>query len=494
MDKNDKKIVLFYPKTGFSIKNVSIVIPQSVLYVGTALKMNGYDVKIIDTMIDDNWRATFKKELEDGIIAVGISCMTGMQILASLDIAKYVRELNPDIPLIWGGIHPSLLPEQTLENPYVDFVVIGDGEETTVDLINNLGNRENYKNIPGIAFKNGGKIVVNPPRKPFDLNKIPIPDYSLLDVRNYITSQTKGERDIVVHTSRGCPHRCTYCYNPAFHHRRYRTLTPENVVRHIKYIIKNYNITAINLNEDNFFTDKARVEKICQLLIKENVKIKIRTQCRVDYIVKYSDEFLKLIRKAGIILLYLGGESGSNKILKKIKKDITREQIITANRILKGYDISPRFSFMGGFPGESIEDFKETLDLMRVLIEENPAAYTTPIQLFSPYPGTELFDLAVEHNFKPPSTLEGYSKSNWNEIDYEWLTEKEKNFLENASFFTYFIDSKSVAEYTGNHFILRVINRIYGKIIRLRIRFNFYFFMPEVYFIKYFIKKRVHKV
>jgi len=404
----NKKVVLFYPKTGFSIKNVSIVIPQSVLYVGTALKRNGYDVKIIDTMIDDNWKSTFKKELEGGVLAVGISCMTGMQILASLDVAKYVRELDPDIPLIWGGIHPSLLPKQTLENPYVDFVVIGDGEETTVDLINNLGDKSSYKNIPGIAFKDGenddndnNNIIINPSRKAVDLNDIPIPDYGLIEVRDYITSQTKGGRDLVVHTSRGCPHRCTYCYNPAFHHRKYRTLNAENVVKHIKYIVENYNVTAINLNEDNFFTDKARVEKICRLLIKENVKIKIRTQCRVDYLVKYSDEFLKLIRKAGIILLYLGGESGSDKTLKKIKKDITREQIITANRMLKDHDISPRFSFMGGFPEESIEDFKQTLDLMRVLIEENPAAYTTPVQLFSPYPGTELFALAFQASGYP---------------------------------------------------------------------------------------------
>jgi len=480
-----RQVILIYPKTGIDINKVSVSLPLSVLFVGTAIK--NYEVHIIDLRIEKDWKSKIKEF--KNIFAVGISSMTGYQISSGLECAKFVRKINNKIPIIWGGIHPTLDPIKTLKNKFVDYIVIGEGEKTFPELLKTLSRKLDLKGLLGIGFKKDGKIVINKERELINLNEYPIPNYNLLNVQNYITTQTKGERDICMITSRGCPHRCAYCYNPVFNKGKYRYISAKNVIKHIKYLLDNFNISAIHINEDNFFVNKERVKKICKIIIKEKIKVNLRTTCRVDYIKRYSVKFLRLLKRAGFNELYIGVESGSNRVLSLIKKGLTKEQASLICEKLKEANISPKFSFMGGFPTETREEVIETLKLMEKLVSKNNKTYCSSIQLFSPYPGTELFDLAIKYGFNPPNTFEDYGKSNWSEIDYSWLSIEDKKFLEKISYATHFLDGKSVAEYLGNKFLVKILNKIYGSYLRVRIKIDFYWFMPETHLFKRFLTK-----
>lgn len=482
MNKKRESILFVVPSTGVDKKNVNVSLPLQALYIGSEVEKE-YDFNIIDLRLEKYWKNKIKSLIKN-TIAIGITTMTGQQITSGLECAKFVREINPNVPIIWGGIHPSIDPIKTIKHTLVDYVVIGEGEKTFLELLNALKNKSDLNDVDGICFQKDDNTIITKEREFIDLNERPIPDYKLLNVSDYITTEVFSESNIMMLTSRGCPHNCMFCYNGGYNKGKYRTLTPENFIRHLQYIIKNFNIFAVIFNDDNFFVDKKRVEDICNLIIKNKLNVTFKTTCRIEYIVSYSKDFLSLMKKAGFIELYLGVESGSNKILSFIKKGCTKDDVIKACMKLKEVGIVPKFSFMAGFPKEEKEDIIETLDLMVELIELNKDAHCTPIQLFSPYPKTELFDISIEDGLKIPKTFEGYGKSNWNEIKHDWLSNRDKKFLEKMSFATFFLDGKSIAEYFKNNIFIKTLNMLYGFILRLRIKYRFYYFMPETYLIK----------
>ncbi|MBU0952262.1 MAG: B12-binding domain-containing radical SAM protein [Elusimicrobia bacterium] len=481
--ENSKKNVLVVYSTADprrEIKNVNAILPASVLYVATPASKE-YNVKILDTRLDLNWRNTITGLAKEGIYAAGLSCMTGYQIQSASEVARHIRSINPSLPIIWGGVHPSLVPQQTLKNGLVDFVVIGLGEETFLELLNNLDKPDNYPDIKGIGFKRNGTIIVNPEREFFDLNKYPIPNYSLINVNDYLI-----DGNIPIFTSRGCPHRCSFCYNLAFNHKKYAAIKTEHVINHIEYLLKNYpGITAISFVDDNFFVNKKRVTEICNKLIEKGIFLKLNSGCRADYLDNFSLDFLKLLRKTGFTETYVGVESGSEKILDDIHKDISVEQVLRINKKLKEAGIIPRFGFMGGFPGETIEDVKKTLRLMVNILEDNPNAYVTQLMLATLSPGTELFESAKKFGFVPPPVLEQYFVFNyeaWDESPYPWIKDEYKKFVKEMAYMVTWIDAKG---FSGKNPLHKLINRILGRIVRKLIKNNNY---PLLILLSRFIK------
>jgi anaerobic magnesium-protoporphyrin IX monomethyl ester cyclase len=463
MNKNNKKnVLLIIPATDENRNRKNTMIPIGLLNLATSIQ-DEYNVKIIDVMNSNNYVSEIKDSINDDTIAVGISSMTGYQIIDGINCAKFVREINPEIPIICGGIHPSLLPEETLKNEYVDFVVVGEGTKTFSKLLKDLKNKKRI--IYSECFE--------------DLNTLPLPNFSFLDTDKYF-DEISG---ISIETSKGCYHKCNYCYNSAYNKGTYRFMSPEKTLEYIEYVINKFKLNKINLYEDNFFCNRQRVETVCDMIIKKGLKLDLQSTCRIDYICSYSEEFLEKMKKAGFNCLYIGVESGSQRVLNYIQKDITINQIIVANRKLKKAGIQPKYSFMGGFPTETKKEFIETIKLMRKLINENNKALCTPIQLFAPYPKTKLYDYSIANGYEPPKKLEEYGKSNWNKIEHSWLSDEDKKFLEVMSYVTYFVDGKSIAKYYKEKLFYRLLNMIYGWSVRFRIGIGFYFF-PEYLAIK----------
>jgi anaerobic magnesium-protoporphyrin IX monomethyl ester cyclase len=491
-------VILVYPRTLWDIRNVTTRLPLAALYIGTVLQEHGYSVQVIDQRVDPAWADTLRQALHERPLWVGISAMTGRQIHWGLEASRIVRDTAPTVPIVWGGVHPTILPEQTLAHPLVDVVAVGEGEMTALELSQALrerGTREAGREktltptvigaIAGLVWAHEGRVIHNVPRYYTPMDEWPLLNYRLVDVESCILSEVPGERSLQITTSRGCPFHCGYCYLTVVPDgRRYRAERPERTVERIERLLREFDLNAIHIIDDEFFTRRERARRVCELILERGIEVTLRTNCRVDYIDRMSLEDLQLFRKAGFRHLYLGAESGNDRVLDFIQKDITREQIMRVNRKLRTVGIAPKFSFMGGFPTETVDEVKDTIRLMARLVRENPQAYTTPVQLYSPYPGTDLFDYCVEQGMPVPLDLEGWAESGWEHIDYSWLTPDQEAFLQRAAYFTFFLDGKTVPESTRSA-PLRLVAKFYGWLVRARISLDFYAAMPEVGLIKW---------
>jgi radical SAM superfamily enzyme YgiQ (UPF0313 family) len=457
--------------------------PLSLVYVATPLR-HDYRIKIVDQRIDKDWRNTLTKELSgNDVICAGISSMTGPQISGGLETASIIKQSKPEVPVVWGGVHPSLLPEKTIKDDMVDIVVKGDGEKTFQELVHALQAGEDKRGVKGIIYKDGKSIIKTPMREQFPLRDLGTLAYDLVEVERYKSTMlwTK-RRSLPIITSRGCPHKCGYCYNTEFGHKKWTSLSPERTVTNIRYLVNTYDLSGVFLLDDNFFVDLKRAKRICETIIKSNLNIHIyNANCRADTIVRMDRELLTLIKRAGFNQLYIGVESGSDEVLDSIGKGITVGQVLLANKRLKDFGIRPFYSFMAGFPYETIEDVKKTLSLMRCLLRENPEAIVYKLQLFTPFPGTELFHLASKLGMKYPEDLKGWAQYNYDKINYDRFDAGHKKFLEDSHYYSTFLDSKINIDRTQ---YTKLVANLYSKFLGLRIDHACYSLMWELYPLK----------
>lgn len=463
-------VILINPDLGFWGKyREKEKLPQAVLLVGTALYNKGYDVKIIDQRIEKEWKNLLLSELKKSPICVGISSMTGTQILNGLEIAKFVKSHAKTLPIVWGGIHPTLMPEQTLENKYVDFVVRGEGEETMVELTKAIEKKNSLKKIKGISYKSQGKSYHNPDREFIDLNKQPPINYDLVNIEDYIIDHL-GCKMINFMTSRGCPYGCEFCYSKKFHKRKWRSLNVENTINQISTLTEKYGVRGFLFDDDEFFVNMERARELMKRFKEMNIKWASRG-ARVDSILKMDNEFLTLLVESGCNDLAIGAESGSDKILSLMNKRITREDIIKANRKLSKYNIISKFNFMVGLPTESIEDVKKTISLALKIKKENKNAMGSFFSIFTPYPGCELFELSKREGLKVPSSLEGWAGFHYEVNNSTWMSEKMKKIIEMLAFTSSFINDKFE---TTPKPIIELLSKFYRPIARYRFKNLFY--------------------
>lgn len=434
MTKN-KNVILIYPTTGFAIKGLSIDIPVSLLTIASTIIKN-YNVKIIDQRMDSNWRKTLESELKKNPLCVGISSMTGPQLTYALEISKIIKESGYDIKVVWGGVHVTLLPEQTLKNKYIDIVCIGEGEIIFRNLVNALANKIDLSTIKGIAFKKNGKIIQTAPEELADLNELPELPYDLVPVEEYIGSQGRfeeGARSLLFLSSRGCPWQCAFCCNPRISKRRWRAMKPELVYKRITNLIKRYKLDAITFHDEEFFVNKERAEKLAELI---NGKFEWWTQARMDRLAIMD---LPKLEKCGMRAVQPGIESGSPKILRMINKGETVQDFIKANRKLAKTSIIPLYNFMMGFPTETKKDILQSVDLAVKLMEENPRAQISGFYVFVPYPGTELYDVAIKNGFKAPKSVKEWATFNRQHLATPWI-QKDLGLIKSLLTSSKFVD------------------------------------------------------
>tara|TARA_B100000315_G_scaffold257259_1_gene305534 strand:- start:4227 stop:5591 length:1365 start_codon:yes stop_codon:yes gene_type:complete len=445
--------------------------------------VNGY--KIIDQRVDNQWRNTLINELKNRqVLYVALSSMTGNQIKGTLEAARIVKKVSKEILIVMGGVHVSFLPTQTLNHPLIDVVVIGEGEITLQELTKSLDGDKRLDQIDGIGYKTkDNEIKINKSRSLIDIsNAMNIP-YNLVDIKNYFVDLYGGRKTLSLQTGRGCPHRCTYCYNLIYNKKKWRSISSEDIIRKIK-TLKGYGAQTIDLVDDNFFTNIKRVEELVIMLEKEDLKMKFMTNCRIDYLVRMDISFLKRLNKVGFNEVFLGIESGSQRILDFIKKDITVEQIIEANKKLKESKIKAVYAFMAGFPDEKISDVQKTINMMINLKKDNPICSVTSIKAYMPFPGTELFDIATKKGFKHPKSLEEWSIFNFNYTEYGFNSKKMTKLIEKLSYLTYFLDKETMVQNFGGNFLLNILIRIYCDLVLLRCKLGFYHLSPELYIMR----------
>ncbi|NVM28523.1 MAG: B12-binding domain-containing radical SAM protein [Candidatus Helarchaeota archaeon] len=412
------RILLVNPTTRIYAKGLSVKAqsPLGLLCLAAVLREDGHIVKIFDHNVENNGlKDCFKFNPE----LVGFTSFTGPMILDGLNLSEVFRT-HLEVPTVWGGVHPTLLPAQTVSDPRVDMCVVGEGEATIVELADCLENSRDLSRVKGLVWKevnNGNvKIIENDPR-PFirDLDSLPFPAWDLIDPEKYRATSMGIKKSSLslysVQSSRGCPFQCRFCYNTIFNQQKWRFKSAERVIEEISYLKEKYKIERINFKDDNFVVKKKRVEKICRELYKNNLDVKFAADCRVDLL---TTQLAKFLRLGGCEQLFFGVESGSPRILRFIRKGITLPQAMDAVKICKKMKIMSSASFVIGFPTETMEDIKLTQAFITRL---NPDDIL--LKIFVPYPGSSLFDYSVKnHLFNPPQKLEDWALS-WANANYQ---------------------------------------------------------------------------
>jgi radical SAM superfamily enzyme YgiQ (UPF0313 family) len=470
-----KRVVFFYPSTGLDLPGVSVFLPLSVMLPAAALEFEGYTVTIVDQRVDRRWRTRLADEARSRPAFVGISAMTGAQIRWALRGAEIVRRSAPDVPIVWGGVHATILPEQTLADDRVDVVVAGRGEKAAVDLADAY--------VHDVDRKRDLKSIVRDPdpgEQAGEEFRQPALAYGRLPWQKYLTPVTDGAEGLAHVTSRGCPHRCGYCYNQSVNNSTWRGQSPHAVVESFQRI-RSLGCRGILLFDDNFFADRERVEKIAELLTRRRTDFKIKADCRADYILEFDDRFMRLLKRAGFAMLYIGAESGSDRVLDMMGKQLTVRELIDANRRLSKAEIRPHYSFMAGVPGETEEDIQATIGLMNRLKNDHPGAYISPVKGYMPYPGTTMYRKAVDGGFDPPNTLENWSRLDWNSAPRPWLTQRQALLVEKATYVTFGLDDQLLSNSgLAGYPLMSVILRTYASICRMRCRKKRLGLMPEL--------------
>jgi radical SAM superfamily enzyme YgiQ (UPF0313 family) len=376
------------------------ILPLGILSVGSALKRASFAVELVNITEKEIERAADYVIAQKPMLA-GFSVMTGRQTKHSADMSKLIKA-KANLPILWGGIHASLLPEQCLSENYIDYVVVGEGEETTVELARRLATGQPLVGMLGLGYKENGAAKINP-RRPFikNLDDWPL-DFSLLDIEKYLYRLGEYKRVVAYKASRGCPFNCAFCYNRAFNQSRWRAWSVEQVVKDIEYLKKNYQIDAVKFYDDNFFVDKERA-----LEILRRIDLPTHLEIRIDMI---NEAIAAELKERKVFDMLIGVESGSNRLLKLINKNFTVEKLLAGVRILSKYDLPASYSVIVGLPTETKAEFEATLDLLYQIFKIHPRAAAFTLGAYMPYPGSLLYDFAVEQGFRPPARTEDWGK------------------------------------------------------------------------------------
>lgn len=405
------KIILIFPKPR---ESKGKILPIPLLTLARMVNSNKYNVEIIHPTGDDSYK---QKVIEcgDGALCFGISSMTGYQIHDGLEIATIIKRNYPDVPIIWGGYHPSLFPEQTVQHPCVDIVVRGQGERTFQELVNCISNGQSLSEVKGITFKMNNKIISNPERPYESLDNFPPMPYHLIkNFEEFIGGKTKhGDRSIPYLSSQGCPYECAFCCQPVVCNRKWVSLSAERVVNELESLVDNYNIDCFSVVDSNFFVSKERVKKICEGIIEKNLDISLAdVNARVE-LWRWDDDMWALMRKAGIRHLFIGAESGSQTALDLIGKGTTVEDTISIVKKCVKHDVDFQLSFMLGLPTIDIHDeIEKTLLLIDRAIEIGRGKVDVNVLFwrYAPYPGSRLYYTSIDCGFNSPQSLEGWAE------------------------------------------------------------------------------------
>jgi radical SAM superfamily enzyme YgiQ (UPF0313 family) len=470
MAKTDKPLVILFnpaPRKGFQAHR-RVELPLNLLHTATPLVNAGCRVKVIDQFADPRWERKLENALAEKPVCFGVSSMTGPQIIRALEACRNLKRLYPDVPTVWGGIHPSILPEQTVEDPYVDVVVTGEGEATLPELVGALANGHSLRAVAGIAFRENGEYTFTGVRPFVDLDAQPPLAYDLVDVDLY-RRRIFGSDHVSFNSSRGCSYRCGFCYDSVVHKRKWRAMQPETVVAHLERIIRDHDIRGFNFTDDNLFINLHHAHRLMERIVRRDLRIKIgKLHIRIDSIQKMDDDFFELLARAGVERFTIGVESGSQRVLDLINKNLTVEQVLEASRKLVGKSILPHYLFMMGLPTERPEELGQSIRLSEQLLRENPRAAKS-FNIYMPYPGTALYRLSVEQGLREPQRLADWSPLNYRYVPREspWIVPGTKKLLSGLDFPLMFMGTNF--SYKKTHPIVRGLAKLYVPLARYRI-------------------------
>jgi radical SAM superfamily enzyme YgiQ (UPF0313 family) len=398
------KVVLFFP----SYYSDEAAPPLALIHLAAPLVERGFDVAIVDSAVTSDSVAAVLDATRDAV-CLGISMVTGPMITQGVTVARAVRAARPELPIVAGGWHASILPAQTLRSPYVDAVVKGQGEITFLEIAERYAAGErDLTGIAGSLFKRDGEVVWNPDRGYTDINALPRRPFHLVDFEAY-ARKNHGTRWLLYCTSHGCPWDCSYCSNASVYGRNWKPLDPVEAVTEMHELEERYRLEMIDIIDDNYLVRRDRALEIAEGLIRAQARFVYYIQTRTDQIDRLSDDELATLARSGLRRIFFGLESGSAKVMRSVNKRLDFETVYRTAERCRKVGIRPSFNLIFGLPAEQEEDLRDTLAVVDRVGHVNPEAdFFTNI--FSPYPGSPIWPQAVERGVREPQTLEEWAE------------------------------------------------------------------------------------
>jgi radical SAM superfamily enzyme YgiQ (UPF0313 family) len=394
----------------------------SLLALAGAVREAGFEPKIIDGVLEQDSARAVERELDD-CLCFGVSLLTGPAILEAIAVARHVRRLKPDLPIIFGGWHPTLCSAQTLQEDYVDVVVRHQGERTLVEIAQRLASCNNpglnLDFIAGCWFKRDGRIVRNDDRPAVALDQLPRPAYDLANLDAY--ERLNGERAMPYAVSVGCPYACHYCTDQVFYSRRVHAHGPEDAAAEMCSLAAQHRVTHFPLVDSNFLVDTRRAVALARALLDQGATFTWSFQASTDLLCRMSDEEVRLLYSAGLRHIGFGTESASKEVLKLMNKNHEKiPDLYEAARKCEQAGLRVTYNLIFGYPGETAQHRRETWRVMSEITTRHRNVSFSP-NVFTPYPGIPIWEQLESLGLRQPQTLAEWSAVDLGKTQLPWL-------------------------------------------------------------------------
>ena len=408
-------IVLYNPPSNAQRKPI---LPMSLLALGALLE-NQHAYVIVDGNLEADPLAALTRVIRaTDAHVLGVTVMPGPQLSDAVPVCAELKARFPALISVWGGYFPTQHYDVCLKSGYVDYVVRGHGEVVFKSLIDVLSRGGDPSALPGLAYRDPvtGDVRAN------DLAPIPHPDrlpdfpYGRVDVAKYVRRTFMGSRTLPHHSSYGCPFFCNFCAVVNMVNGRWLAQSAARVAGVVRGLVTNYGVNAVEFDDNNFFTHEARTAEFAERIA--DLAIGWWGEARIDTLMKYSDRTWRLMRDAGLKMIFLGAESGSDETLRRMNKGGTAsiEKTIGLAEKLKYYGIVPEMSFVLGNPPDPDDDVARTIDFIRRVKRVNPATEII-LYVYTPVPlAGELYEQARAEGFAFPETLADWISPAWREF------------------------------------------------------------------------------
>jgi anaerobic magnesium-protoporphyrin IX monomethyl ester cyclase len=394
------------------------------LVIGSYLHDKGHDAKLFFATKDIE---AIEKAITQDTLFVGFSSMT-TQLPEALRVTQHLKNKFPDLKILYGGYHATLYPEQTLKHDLIDFICTGDGEEMCEELIEALEGKRELSSIQGFGYKENGQQIITAARAFSKVDILSRMNYELIHNFKPIKRKLNNMGDTkvtgVIYSGKGCPFVCTFCINAVLK-KKWQGRPLNYIFDEIEWLIKKHGVNDIYIVDELFFVRKQRFFQWLDEIEKRGLEFTWVPQCRAGYINDnyLTQDVLARMKRLGCKGILLGIESGSQRMLNKLKKGMMVNQAMHAVKELGKVGIIAKPAFIIGLPGETKEDMLYTFKLILEMYKENPELYLHGPSIFRPYPGGPMYTELVNQGFVPPQNLEDwkFTDSGWND---RYLLEK----------------------------------------------------------------------
>jgi len=424
MIQRKKKIVLFLPHRADPGRGETFsadLLPLELLQIASGPVADGYEVVLIDAMIEPHYMRKIDEACQ-GALCFASSCILGYQVYDGFLAAKMVREKHPEVPIVWGGWFPSVIPDLYFEHGIADAVGIGQGELTFREVVRALDAGEDLAQVPGLALWRDGKMVYTDHRAVVGFDKFERVPWELLEYERYAELQVRPLRNLKVRhrfplpgrwtpdnpprgfsyfSSFGCPEPCTFCCSPGVTNRRWKAIPGRALAEDVAELQQRFKFDVLRFQDANFGVAEKRTKEFCEGLVDLEVPIHWNGTIEIETIMRYKQETLDLLETSRCHLLWLGAEAGTWEMQERIKKFIALEHIPAAIGELARRNIVPGTFWIIGYPGETQASMEATLRMAARTKYQFPIA-GNDVYPFRPIPGTEDFAHAVQLGYEAP--------------------------------------------------------------------------------------------